>query len=371
MQFRDYHIINILNLYSDSKRPIDSHLRYYFKEHRALGSKDRRHICDLIYRLIRHQALLDYRLTAPITWEKRLNALKNPLPFPTDAPPHIQVSFPKSLFTRLTADYGLEKALELAKTSNEPAPTMIRANRQKITRDELFNRLADHHPIQKDPNSENALIFDKRLNFFALEEFKMGYFEVQDSGSQKLASLVNAKPKEHILDFCSGSGGKSLAFAPDMEGLGQIYLSDIRPFILDEAKKRFKRAGIQNVQFLTKEKLNNAALKHKMDAILLDVPCSGSGTLRRNPDLKWRYCEETLNRLIEEQRRIVKEALPFLKEDGRIIYGTCSLFQAENQEQIRFFETHYNLTLAEAPFVSHPKSGGGDGFFGAVLKRIK
>jgi len=188
-----------------------------------------------------------------------------------------------------------------------------------------------------------------------LPEFKAGFFEIQDEGSQLIANHVTASPGDHILDYCAGSGGKTLAFAPKMKNKGQIYLYDIRPYTLIEAKKRLKRAGIQNAQLLDDKKLKKRGLHSRMDWVLLDVPCSGTGTLRRNPDMKWKLTPETFTRLVEEQRKIFDSAFKFLKPNGKIVYATCSVFPEENEEQIATFIEKYGLKLLHTPFLSFPK----------------
>jgi len=194
-------------------------------------------------------------------------------------------------------------------------------------------------------------------------------FEVQDEGSQLIADLIEATPRDHVLDYCAGSGGKTLAFAPKMQHKGQIYLHDVRLPALMEAKKRLCRAGIQNAQILlpddnSKKKL----LKKSMDWVLVDVPCSGTGTLRRNPDMKWNFQPDTIEKLIDKQQQIFEEALPFLHPQGSIVYATCSILPQENEEQIAYFIKKFKMKIVNAPFRSTPLSNGMDGFFGAVLK---
>jgi len=156
-----------------------------------------------------------------------------------------------------------------------------------------------------------------------------------------------------------------------MEHKGQIYLYDIRPYPLLESKKRLKRAGVQNAQVLKEKALKSAALLAKMDWILLDVPCSGTGTLRRNPDMKWKLTEESLMRLINEQRAIFATALKFLRPKGKIVFATCSMLPEENQDQIAYFMEKYQLALDAPPFQSFPKNGEMDGFFCAVLSKME
>ncbi|MCB1115921.1 MAG: RsmB/NOP family class I SAM-dependent RNA methyltransferase, partial [Chlamydiia bacterium] len=295
--FRRYHLLNILKEGESSSLPLDAFLRDYFRKHKAVGSKDRAEICTNLYGIIRWKGLIDARCTKPITWEKRIEVfLRGPSP-QNDDPLHVQVSFPKAFFDRLVSAYGEKRAAELCLSSNEQAPVTVRINPLVAAREALFDKWKSDYPIALCKQSNLGITFEKRINFFALPEFKAGAFEVQDEGSQIIASYVQAKPNDHVLDFCAGSGGKTLAFAHQMEGKGQIYLYDIRPHALLEGKKRLKRAGIQNAQLLDAIKLKKKGLLERMDWILLDVPCSGSGTLRRNPDMKWKFKDEMIPRL--------------------------------------------------------------------------
>lgn len=369
--FRQNHLLKILEKFEKEKLPLDVFLSFYFRANKSIGSKDRKFIAESIYKLIRWAGLVDYYCQKPLTWEKRLDTFKN-LDLDKaqkEAPaPHIKVSFPKRYFDLIKLDYGEEKALQICLDSNTEAPTTIRTNPLKISRDELFEILQKKYEVSKCKESDLGIIFHKKINFFASEEFKKGFFEVQDEGSQLIAKLILPKPNSHVLDYCAGSGGKTLSFAHLMQGKGQIYLHDIRPHALLEAKKRLKRAGIHNAQIILPDEKFGKLQKLDIDWILLDVPCSGSGTLRRNPDMKWRFNTDTLNELIEKQRNIFDEAITFLKPKGSIVYSTCSIFSAENEAQIEYFLKRYPLELKKR--ISWlPKKGEKDGFFGAVLEK--
>lgn len=371
--FREHHLFSILHSFELEKLPLDVFLRNYFREHKAIGAKDRRFIAETIYGMVRWRGLLDHLSPKPCTWETRYavyskgglqDHLKN-----TGIPPHIRVSFPKAFFQLLSDNFGEEMALEFCRVSNTQAPTTVRANFLKTTREALLEKWKELYHVSPTAISPYGIVFHKKINFFDTEEFRAGLFEVQDEGSQKIGSLLSAQPKDQVLDYCAGSGGKTLAFAPHMENKGVIYLHDIRPHALEEAKKRLRRAGIQNAQILYHDDKNKNKLKGKMDWVLADVPCSGTGTLRRNPDMKWKFNPAALPPLLEEQRAIFAEALLYLKPEGKIIYATCSVLPDENEKQIRYFQEKHNLVLAEPPFVSIPKEGEMDGFFAAVLKR--
>lgn len=371
--FREYHLFSLLEAYDNQTLPLDLCINQYFRQHVALGSKDRGFIAETVYALVRWQGLLDH-LTFDASWRKRYELFTeidvNEYIHHEEIPPHIRVSFPKYLFDLFCKDYGQEKALELCLICNTPAPTTVRVNTLKTTRDALLEKWNSIYEVSPTPHSAHGITFHKKINFFQLPEFKEGLFEVQDEGSQLLADLVKPQPGDLVLDYCAGSGGKTLAFAPALQNKGQIYLHDVRPHALLEARKRLKRAGIQNNQLLYPDSPQLPKLKKKMNCVLVDAPCTGTGTLRRNPDMKWKFNEETLIRLSGVQRLIFEKALSFMHPKGRIVYATCSLLNDENQVQLEHFMKTYQLCLDQEPFQSLPSYGGMDGFFGVVLKRV-
>lgn len=373
--FREKHTLRILEEHDSNPTPLDLLLSRYFRKSKSVGSKDRTVIYETIYGIIRWKGLLDYLIEKPISWEKRVHIWQRIDPFSfakkEEIPPHIRVSFPKHLFDLFVESHGMEKALHLCFVCNSPAPTTIRVNSLKTTRKEMMEHWSGKYPIFPCAKAPDGIVFKKRINFFELDEFKRGYFEIQDEGSQLLAELVRAQPGQRVMDYCAGAAGKTLAFAPNMENKGQIFLHDIRAFILAEGKKRLRRAGIQNAQICLPDDPKLNKLKKRMDWILVDVPCTGTGTLRRNPDTKWKFTEETLTHLIGQQRVIFEKALSFLKPGGRIVFGTCSLLKQENQEQISHFTKTYALELEGNPFQSLPAKGKMDGFYGAVLRSRK
>jgi 16S rRNA (cytosine(967)-C(5))-methyltransferase len=371
--FREHHLLTLLQDYDNQHLPLDLFISHYFRSHPALGSKDRGFIAETVYGLIRWKGLLDYLSDKPLSWEKRYQAYLD-LDIPEiqkqeEIPLHIRVSFPVILFNLIAHNYGTKQAAELCLVSNTPAPTTIRINALKTSRDTLLEQWQSIYSVSPTQLSPHGIHFHKKINFFNLPEFKEGLFEVQDEGSQLLANLVQAKPGDQVLDYCAGSGGKTLAFAPLMNHKGQIYLHDIRPYALQEARKRLRRAGIQNSQILSPTSPHLSKLKKKMDWILVDTPCTGTGTMRRNPDMKWKFEEDTLFRLIGQQRQIFEKALSFLHPEGRIVYGTCSLLQEENQLQVEHFMRTYQLEQEGEVFQTLPSLNGMDGFFGVVLKK--
>ena len=371
--FREHHLLAILNEYDLLRGPLDRYLYRYFRANRALGSKDRKEVSERIYGLMRWKSLVEHLSPENADWSDKLRCFLSidPEAYVHDEkiPAHIRVSFPKILFDHFVSVFGEPEAIRLCLVLNESAPTTIRANPGKTSRDQLFAELQKNFPVKPCDESPLGITFLERVPLRQIDAFQKGLFEFQDEGSQLLSTLVGAEPGQHVLDYCAGSGGKTLAFAHQLEGRGQIYLHDVRTHALDESRQRLKRAGVQNFQILAEGAPHLAKLKKKMDWVLVDAPCSGTGTLRRNPDMKWRFDDAFLTGLIGLQRLIFERALAFVKPGGKIVYATCSVLERENEEQVAHFLSTYSLEQVGAPFKVLPQSGGMDGFYGIVLKR--
>jgi 16S rRNA C967 or C1407 C5-methylase (RsmB/RsmF family) len=363
-KFRETHLFAFLRDFEERECPLDLAFSNYLRAHKSIGAHDRRFLGDTIYALIRWKGLLNVS-----SWEKRYAAWKtldlgNLSP---TIPAWARSGGSEWLFQELSKYYGKERAFDLCRALTEPAPLTIRVNGLKTSREAILSSWQDRFPIDPCSFSKDGIRFRERTSLTALTEFKAGFFEIQDEGSQMVADLVQATPGEQVLDYCAGSGGKTLAIAPRLLGKGQIYLHDIRPKVLQEARKRLSRAGVQNAQFLLPDHPRLSSLKNKIDWVLADVPCSGSGTFRRNPDMKWRVDEALLERIVPEQREIFEKAVPFVKPGGRIVYATCSIFPRENEEQVAFFLQNLPLTLEGTPLSIMPSTNGPDGFFAAVF----
>ncbi|MBN9377034.1 MAG: SAM-dependent methyltransferase [Chlamydiales bacterium 38-26] len=370
--FREHHLIQLLDAYDQQKLPLDLFINLYFRSHKALGSKDRGYIAETTYFLIRWQGLIDHLISPSRSWQERVNLLSNfnwkDYQNHPDLPAHIKLSCPENLYNLLVQSYGPERTRELCLANNSAAPTTIRVNSLKTERDQLLEQWRNLYEVIPCHYAPTGITFLKKINFYTLPEFKDGLFEVQDEGSQLLADLIQCSPGQLVLDFCAGAGGKTLAFAPSMQNKGQIFLHDVRIHALQDAKKRLRRAGIQNAQIFLAQDPKQKQLKKKMDWVLVDAPCSGTGTLRRNPDMKWKFNLEMVQRLSGQQRTIFEKALSFMKPEGRIVYSTCSVLPQENEEQMHHFMKTYNLKIEGSIFQSFPSEGGMDGFFGVVLK---
>ncbi len=372
-KFRKYHLTTILELFIKQNLPLDLFLKNYFKENKSIGSHDRKFLTENIYKMIRWRGLVRYLCKDDLSIENQIEILEtlNPEEYLSNKtiPLHARLSFPQAYFDFLLEELGEEKTKEFCLQSNYPAPTTIRTNVLKTTRENLNDRLSKSQEVILGAHSPLAIHFAHRVNFLTLPEFKEGLFEVQDEASQLVSLEVKVKPGDHFLDYCAGSGGKSLAIAPQMKGKGQLYLHDTRTYPLGEAKKRLKRAGIQNAKVIDPLELKKQNLHGKMDWVLADVPCSGSGTLRRNPDMKWKFDLKALENTQLLQREIFAKALTFVKQNGYIVYSTCSVFPAENEKQTEFFLKNFPVKRASPSFFSFPSKGGMDGFYSVVLQK--
>lgn len=378
---RKNHIINLLESFDTEHLqfgrniPLDMFIRKYYLQHKEVNNIDRDFINDNVYNLIRYKGLLDVLAKGKTNWYNRFEAFYNE-DFESqrdnlNLPPHIRVSFPKVLFDLISASFGVDKAMDYCRVMNERAPLTIRTNLLKTNREDLYRSLRSKGlDISKTEHSPYGITFNSHLrsNFFNMDEFKWGQFEVQDEGSQLVSLRVNCRPGDIILDYCGGSAGKTLAIAPFTQGKGQIYVHDVRKNILLEAKRRLRRAGVQNYQLNNDKASIKNLLKNKCDWVMLDVPCSGSGTIRRNPDLKWKFSLEKLEETLAVQESILLESLDLVKPNGRIVYITCSLLQEENLNQIYKFCKKYGLKIENnSVFQTLPKSKKMDSFFSVTL----
>lgn len=373
--FRKKHALILLDLLDASKLPLDTAMSKYFRAHKSLGSKDRFAISQRIYALKRWQGAIDTQLKGPISWEDRLAAIEN-IELETvtkneSLPPHQRASFPKKLYSLIENSLGKSLAFQVALDSNMRAPLFIRANLLKTSRESLIEKLSEEGVrVRPSERVSSAIEILQKVQFFSLNAFKEGLFEVQDENSQKVADCVLASPGDIVLDYCAGSGGKALAIAPRLKGKGQLYLHDIRIRALDEAKKRLSRAGIQNAQRLAPDHPQLKKLVGQVDWTLVDAPCSGTGTLRRNPDLKWKFDPDRFEKLLCEQREIFKSALKFVRPRGHIVYATCSILKEENADQTAYFLKQYSdlfgLKLI-SEMQTYPKPHEGDGLYAAVF----
>lgn len=283
--------------------------------------------------------------------------------------PAVWQSVPDWLHEAGTAGLGESWAAEIA-ALNEPAPLVIRANTLK-TGAAALRLLLEQSGIEamQVDGYPDALILKKRSNLFGNALFRQGLFEVQDASSQKVAALLAPKPGSLVVDACAGAGGKTLHLAALMKNKGRIVAMDTEAWKLDELRKRAARAGAQNIEShpLSGEMLQK--LKGRADYLLLDVPCSGLGVLRRNPDAKWKLKPEFIENIRSTQYRILSDYSGMLKPGGSMVYATCSILPSENQQQIqRFLSENPSFGLVKQEIVLAHESGF-DGFYMALLKK--
>ena len=256
---------------------------------------------------------------------------------------------------------------------NRPAEVVLRTNRLKTDRAALQALLQNEHIETRAIGTADALVLQARKNVFQTQAFKKGLFEVQDYSSQLVAPLLAPEPGMRVVDACAGGGGKTLHLAALMQGRGQLIALDTFAWKLDELKHRARRAGASNID--TRPIENRKTIKrlyNSADRLLLDVPCSGIGVWRRNPDSKWKLTPASLESLRATQQEILQFYSPVVKPGGRMVYATCSILPSENQEQVTRFldsEAGKNFRLMEEKRIL-PQDEGFDGFYIALLERV-
>ena len=403
-----------------------------FRTQRTLGSHERRFAAETLYGMVRHARRIDEALAAgglraggQAPDRERLLAylvLEGGLA-PQDAARHApaidwgrvaaidqllarernpvrrigrQHSLPDFLVERLVAERGADGAEALAAALGQRAPMTVRANLLVNSPAELVDRLAGQgvaaHPGSL---SATAVVVDDRTNLFGLAPFREGRFEAQDEGSQLIAELVAPPPRGRVVDYCAGAGGKTLALAAAMANRGRVVACDTARRKLAELKRRARRAGATTIQTVILPAGTDEAwprpllsLEGRAERVLVDAPCTGIGALRRNPEARWRLRPEDLERLPRQQLDIARRALDLVAPGGRLIYATCTVLAAENQDLVeRLMAERPDLepvTAVEvlgrargAPIADAsgtyldvtPDRHGTDGFFAAVLRR--
>jgi len=431
------HTQELLLLVRKSTKPADSVIDSFFRSRKYLGSHDRRFIAETTYGTLRHlrkceemtRAALgsgsnglsaeDGAILSAVTYLARIDR-KTPPPakdiesllhsaelkssvteFLTRLPNvtvtsqepsealAIEHSLPNWLVDRFVAHHGLDEARTLCESLNAPAPLNIRVNTLKTTVEQCQVKLREEGvETVRSGHSPVGLTVPKRLNIFRLPAFKDGFFEVQDEGSQLLGVLLDPKPTWKVLDACAGAGGKTLHMAAIMKNRGEIVASDVNSFRLNELRKRVRRAGAFNVRVKSTDEVQaDPRLREFFDIVFLDSPCSGIGTLRRNPGLKWTIKEADLGELRTKQLHIMETHHHFVKGNGMLVYATCSLLREENEEILEEFlirhsefsrvdlsalaqKTGLSGFITDGYFKLFPHQQGTDGFFCGALQRI-
>lgn len=393
--------------------PADEALSRYFREHRSLGRQDRAFIAEAVFAALRRKRSLAAACGSDAPRDLLIAALVRVLglsgraleealkpdeaalvarikAFRLDAQtPAVRADLPDWLWSRLATQYGEEEAMRLAQAMLNPAPLDLRVNLARAGRDDVQTRLAaDGLEAEPTPYSPAGLRLQGKPAINRHPAFQEGLVEVQDEGSQLLAYLLAPRRGEMVADFCAGAGGKTLALAMLMRGSGRLYAMDVSARRLSALAPRAARAGVTSIHPLALSGDNDARIKRlagKMDRVLVDAPCSGFGTLRRNPDLKWRHGAAAVDELAAKQARILQNASRLVKPGGRLVYATCSLLREENDAVADAFAAanpsfaplscaellaQQRIDLDTGPRLRLlPHRHGTDGFFAAAFER--
>jgi 16S rRNA (cytosine967-C5)-methyltransferase len=429
------HITELLSLTHGSAQPVDRTVATFFHSRTYLGSRDRRFISDAVYGIIRNRRYLEALLEHLVDSDARAADLDLPMKrylalyglysltlakeatgggvppslwtaafpsmpiedFTAWADTHrdlpglegatllaVRESFQDWMVERWSADLGEELPALLA-ALNVPADVAIRVNTLKTTRDELAPRLlAEGVPTVAARHSADALIASKRFNAQALSSFTEGLFEVQDEGSQLVSLLAAPAPGQSVVDGCAGAGGKALHMAALMKNTGTIVAIDSDAKRLRELERRARRAGAAIIVAVPFGNLVPGNLTATADLVLVDAPCSGSGTIRRNPAFKWSLSESLVAHYAEQQGVILAANADFVKPGGRLAYATCSIFRQENEGVVEAFlaaHPEFSIVSLAGPAAALGLEGAGetltfyphrtrtDGFFLALMER--
>ncbi len=282
-------------------------------------------------------------------------------------------SIPDWMYERGTQELGSDFK-DIVRALNKPAEVFLRTNTLKITPDELIKELAalEIQAVKVSPDLPDTLKLTERKNVFITEAFRKGLFEVQDASSQMIAPLLGVEPGHRVIDACAGAGGKSLHMAAMMKNKGKIISLDIHEWKLKELKVRARRDGVDVIEtrLIDSSKVIKR-LAQTADRLLLDVPCSGMGVLRRNPDTKWKLSNDEISRLHKLQYEILSTYSEMTKKGGRMVYATCSILPSENEKQVEKFLAEHGANWKLLKQINlRPDLDGYDGFYGALLERI-
>lgn len=412
----------LLNNLLDFNSPADAKLGEFFRNNRDLGTKDRAFVAESVYGVLRRLRYLSavtaneegdpddarklilawllrvqgksIRELEPILNEQQTEWAQTIKAKSTDnLPLAVQADVRDWLWDKLVAQYGEDLALTICRSMFDQASLDLRVNTIKGTREDVLSKMQSENTVKDNvieitPYSPTGIRMAARLNISKHVLFEAGKIEVQDEGSQLLAYLVAPKRGQMVADFCAGAGGKTLAIGALMKNTGRLYAFDISEKRLFNLGKRLKRSGLSNLHAQVISSESDPKLKRlngKFDRVLVDAPCSGFGTLRRNPDLKWRFEAIDVAELNVKQAAILGRAAKLTKAGGRLVYATCSLLADENESIVEtFLRAHPEFQLVPAHEVLAqqninintgdylkllPHLHGTDGFFAAVFER--
>jgi 16S rRNA (cytosine967-C5)-methyltransferase len=405
--------IEILEALAGTDQPLDRFLRDWFRSRRFAGSKDRAAITERVFDIARHRASYAWRMgtdtsralviasllkdgetpdayfcgegygPSALDDAERLAIATPPI---GEAPLPVQGEFPALLEPELARAFGADLLAEM-QALQARAPVDLRVNTLKRSRDQVLQELhSSGLAAEASPFSPIGIrLASATAALGASKLFESGAFEFQDEAAQIAALLCAAKPGENILDIAAGAGGKSLALAAEMQNQGEIVASDIRQTALQQLAMRASRAG---AGIIRTHLSNPDPPEGTFDAVLVDAPCSGTGTWRRQPELRWRLTPEKLAAYISTQDRLLEEAATRVRDGGRLIYATCSLLLCENEDRIEaFLSRHTEFDTRPCAelwresvdtavpsgmarfFKASPRTTGTEGFFAATLLR--
>jgi 16S rRNA (cytosine967-C5)-methyltransferase len=407
-------VIQALRAILPLAHPADTTLRYFFKNER-IGSNERELVAETVFGVLRHRLLLEHacadnptprrmalafllrfggynlREIEPVLKrdEKEWLATVKGIKIETLSL-SVQAELPEWLVEKMRASYSDADTLTLGMSMQQGAPLDIRVNTLLTRREDVLQQLHDKKiGATVTPYSPIGIRLKEKIPLNKDALFTEGKIEVQDEGSQLLGFLLAPKRNDMVVDFCAGAGGKTLMLAAMMNSQGRLYAMDVSEKRLANLKPRLKRSGASNIQPMLISNENDLKVKRlagKIDRVLVDAPCSGLGTLRRNPDLKFRQSPASIAELTVKQAAILASASRLLKKAGRLVYATCSILPEENQLIVQsFIEKHPDFVLLPAREVLQqqkialacgdylelrPHIHGTDGFFAAVLERI-
>jgi 16S rRNA (cytosine967-C5)-methyltransferase len=395
---------------SSGRRPADAVANDFFRDRRYIGSADRRAISERVWGVLRGWRRLNWWLghanlvaTPPLivaasllldgwtmesvtqhftggqyapdkigpTESARLLKLQGGALTSPRMDEATRLELPYWLIPPLRARFGDTLEAEIA-ALERPAPLDLRVNLLKGTREDAIEALRQEGlDAEPTPLSAWGLRIEGRKPVTSGAAFRTGLVEIQDEGSQLLAALVEARPDMRVLDYCAGAGGKTLAMAMTMENRGHIVACDVSAPRLDSATRRLRRAGVHNVERHLLEPGDKWAKRRaaSFDRVLVDAPCTGTGTWRRNPDARLRLSQQDLAELLPKQAAILQTAAALVKPGGRLIYATCSLLAFENEDQVAAFLERNPAFQQTGTLSLTPHQHNTDGFFGAVLER--
>ncbi|MFZ5523705.1 MAG: RsmB/NOP family class I SAM-dependent RNA methyltransferase [Pseudomonadota bacterium] len=412
-------VIQALRAILPLAHPADTTLRYFFKNER-IGSNERELVAETVFGVLRHRLLLEHACagsTSSETATPRRMALAYLLRFGgynlreiepvlkrdekewlatvkgikiETLPLSVQAELPEWLVEKMKRAYSDADILTIGLSMQQGAPLDIRVNTLLARREDVLQQLHDKKiEATVTPYSPIGIRLKEKIPLNKDALFTEGKIEVQDEGSQLLGFLLAPKRNDMVVDFCAGAGGKTLMLAAMMSSQGRLYAMDVSEKRLANLKPRLKRSGASNIQPMLISHENDLKVKRlagKIDRVLVDAPCSGLGTLRRNPDLKFRQSPDSIAELTVKQAAILTSASRLLKKAGRLVYATCSILPEENQHIVQsFIEKHPDFVLLPAGEVLQqqkialecgdylelrPHIHGTDGFFAAVLERI-